>query len=265
MSGPTIATTARYPDLRGKVVLVTAGGAGIGRAIAERFCLEGALVHVCDVNDQALGELEAAAPGVNGHHADVASATAVAALFAKIGPSIDVLVNNAGIGGPRAPIEHIEADDWSRTLEVNLSGAFFCLREATRRMKPAGRGCVINISTSSVRTALPNRTAYIVSKAGLMGLTHNAARELGPAGIRVNAILPGYIDNPRGAAITAAIAAERGLPVERVREEALRFISMRTMIDPGEVAAMAVFLASDEARHVSGQFIGVDGHQEWEG
>jgi NAD(P)-dependent dehydrogenase (short-subunit alcohol dehydrogenase family) len=265
MPESTTAMAARYPDLKDKVVLVTAGGAGIGRAIAERFCDEGASVHVCDVNERALGDLKAATRGINGHCTDVASATAVAALFEDIGPAIDVLVNNAGIGGPRAPIDRIDTDDWSRTLDVNLSGAFFCLREATRRMKPLGKGCIINISTSSVRTALPNRTPYIVSKAGLMGLTHNAARELGPAGIRVNAILPGYIDNPRGAAITAAIAAERGIPVERVREDALRYISMRTMIDPTEVAAMAVFLASDEARHVSGQFIGVDGHQEWEG
>jgi NAD(P)-dependent dehydrogenase (short-subunit alcohol dehydrogenase family) len=251
--------------LRGQVVLVTAGGGGIGRAIAERFLLEGALVHVCDVDERALSDLKATRAAISGHLADVASASQVAALFQEIGPTVDVLVNNAGIGGPRAPIEEIETEDWSRTLDVNLSGAFFCLREAARRMKPRGRGCVINISTSSVRTALPNRTPYIVSKAGLMGLTHNAARELGPAGVRVNAILPGYIDNARGAAITAAIARERGVTEATVRQENLRFISMRAMISPSEVASMAAFLASDEARHVSGQFIGVDGHQEWEG
>jgi NAD(P)-dependent dehydrogenase (short-subunit alcohol dehydrogenase family) len=256
-------TGARFPELRGRVALVTAGAAGIGRAVADRLAAEGVETHVCDVSEAALREA-AEASGLRAHLADVASAAAVADLFAAIGPRLDILVNNAGVAGPRAPIEAVEEADWRRTLDVNLTGAFLCLREAARRMKAAGRGSVINISTSSVRTGLPNRTPYVVSKAGLMGLTHNAARELGAFGVRVNAILPGYVDNPRGSALTAAIAAERGVGVETVRAETLRFISMRAMIDPEEVASVAAFLASDEALHVTNQYIGVDGNSEWE-
>ena len=131
-------------------------------------------------------------------------------------------------------------------------------------MKAAGKGAIVNISTSSVRSGLPSRTPYIVSKFGLMGLTINAARELGPYNVRVNAVLPGYVDGPRSRAVAAALAAEQGVAVEAIRDRAVEFISMRTQVQPSDVAEMVWFLASPAARFVSGQFVGVDGNQEWE-
>lgn len=245
-------------------VLVTAGAAGIGLAVAERFGAAGATVMVCDIDE---GALAAAPPGLTGVQCDVADADEVAALFKKVASDmggLDVLVNNAGIGGGQAAIEDITDADWQRTLDVNLSGMFHCLRAAVPGMKAQGSGAVINISTASVRTGLPGRMPYVASKHGVMGLTLNAARELGPNNIRCNAILPGLIDNERGRGLVAARAEERGISTGEAEDEYLRYISMRCWIDPAEVGDLAVFLSSDQARHISGQFIAVDGHMEWE-
>jgi NAD(P)-dependent dehydrogenase (short-subunit alcohol dehydrogenase family) len=249
------------------VVLVTAGASGIGRVIAERFATGGMRVFVCDNDSAALDRCRNELPGITGIRTDVADPAAVQALFALIlgvAGRVDVLVNNAGVAGPRAPIDEIDTNAWRRTLAVNLDGAFYCLREAARLMKVARQGAIVNISTSSVRCGLPSRTPYIVSKSGLMGMTLNAARELGPYGIRVNAVLPGYVDGPRANAVASALAAERGVPVENIHAEAVSFISMRSPVQPHDVAEMVWFLASPSARFVSGQFIGVDGNQEWE-
>lgn len=246
-------------------VLVTAGASGIGRAIAERFADAGAHVRICDVSEAAIAALAEARPDIAATHADVSDEADVAAMFDAVGPKLDILVNNAGIGGPRGPIEDIDDAEWERTLAVNLTGAMRVTRRAIRLMKPARQGAIVNISTASVRTGLPNRTAYVASKEGLMGFTANLARELGPHNIRCNAILPGLIDNPRGRALVAQAAEEQGRTVADVEAEILRFVSMRCWIDPAEVGDLAVFLASPAARHITGQFIGVCGGAEWEG
>jgi NAD(P)-dependent dehydrogenase (short-subunit alcohol dehydrogenase family) len=131
-------------------------------------------------------------------------------------------------------------------------------------MKAQKSGAIINISTVSVRTGMTNRLPYITSKQGVMGLTHNVARELGPWNIRCNAILPGLIDNTRGRAILARKAEADGRTLEETEEEYLRYISMRCWIKPKEVGDLVVFLSSEKAKHISGQFIAVDGHMEWE-
>ena len=125
-------------------------------------------------------------------------------------------------------------------------------------------GTIINISTVSVRTGMTNRLPYITSKQGVMGLTHNVARELGPWNIRCNAILPGLIDNTRGRAILARKAEADGKTLEETEAEYLKYISMRCWIEPKEVGDLVVFLSSEKAKHISGQFIAVDGHMEWE-
>jgi NAD(P)-dependent dehydrogenase (short-subunit alcohol dehydrogenase family) len=175
-----------------------------------------------------------------------------------------VLVNNAGIGGPRAAIEDIDDDGWDRTIAVNLTGMFYCIREAARVMKPQKSGCIINISTGSVRTGLPMRLPYVASKQGVMGMTHNVARELGPFNIRCNAILPGLIDNARGRSLVARAAQEAGKSFEEAEAEMLKYISLRCWIDPLEIADTALFFASHAGRHISGQFLGVCGNIEWE-
>jgi NAD(P)-dependent dehydrogenase (short-subunit alcohol dehydrogenase family) len=247
-----------------RTVLVTAGASGIGRAIAEVFAEAGDRVHVCDVAPQALDALRIERPEIITHQADVADPAAVARLFEALGDRLDVLVNNAGVGGPRAPIEDTDEGEWEHTVAVNLNGAFFVAKHAARLMKRAGTGAIVNVSTATVRTGLPLRSAYVASKHGLMGLTQNLARELGPFGIRVNAVLPGPIDNPRGRALVQRLADEQGKSFAEVEAQVLRYCSMRSWIDPREVGEVALFLASAAARHVTGQFIGVDGGVEWE-
>ena len=177
---------------------------------------------------------------------------------------LDVLVNNAGIAGPTAAVESVTPAEWDRTLAVNLSGQFYCARLAVPALKQAGGGSIINISSTSGRTGLPLRVAYAVSKHAVMGLTETLARELGPDGIRVNAILPGWINNDRNRRVVQMKAAELGIAPEAYVREGLQFVSMRTMIEMSEVAQMALFLSSAAARHVSGQAIGVCGNVEYE-
>lgn len=243
--------------------LVTAAGAGIGRAIAGRLVAAGYRVFGCDLSADAF----AATEGMEHIVADISCPSDVTAMFdqivAKAG-TLDLLVNNAGIGGPRAPLDEIEPDAWDATIAVNLNGMFYCMRAAAALMKAAGSGVIVNISTSSVLTGLPLRAPYVASKAGVLGLTRNAARELGPHGIRCNAILPGLIDNPRGRALVQKLADERGQSFAEAEAGFLRYVSLRCWIDPSEIGDLTVFLASDAARHITGQSIAVDGNVEWE-
>jgi NAD(P)-dependent dehydrogenase (short-subunit alcohol dehydrogenase family) len=253
--------------LDGARVVVTAGGRGIGAAIVEQFVASGARVHVVDVEQQAIDEICAAHSHVAGAVADISDPAQVSEYFkraiAALG-GIDVLVNNAGIGGPRGFVEDIDESEWVRTIAVNLNGMFFCIKQVMPTMKIQGAGCIINIGTSSVRTGLPKRTPYIASKSGVVGFSHTLARELGPFNIRCNVIMPGMIDNSRGRMLVQQAADEAGSTFEEIEAAALKNNSMRTWIDPHEVGDTAVFLASHGARHITGQVIGVCGNAEWE-
>lgn len=253
--------------LRDQVVVVTAGAANIGLAIAARFLAAGARTYVCDVSPHALAAALEAQPALRGHVADVSDTDQVeeflAAVRAEAG-AVDVLVNNAGIAGPRGPIEAISYADWRATMEVNLNGMFYCTRQVVPAMKSRGSGVILNISTSSARTGMVNRAPYVTSKAAVLGLTYNLARELGPFGIRCNAILPGPMDTPRGRQLLEALAAEQDRTVAEVEAEHLRFTSLRSWVAPEEIGDVAVFLASPAARHITGQMIGVCGNTEWE-
>ncbi len=251
----------------GKRVIVTAGGSGIGRAIVDRFVAAGAQVHTCDVQQEFLDDAIASSDRVSGTIADVGVPDQVEALVADAVDAmggVDVLVNNAGIGGPNAALEDISYEDWDRTIAVNLNGMFYCIKNVAPHMKAQESGCIVNISTASAKVALPQRSPYVASKVGVLGLTHTVAREYGPFGIRCNSILPGLIDNERGRGIVARQAAERGISTEEREAEFLEFISLKCWIDPSEVGDLAVFLASDAGRHITGQEIGMDGNVEWE-
>lgn len=245
-----------------RTVLVTAGAAGIGLAIATLFAERGDRAAVCDVDPRALDRARAA--GLIAINSDVADRASVAQLVAEVGP-VEVLVNNAGLAGPVGDIEATDADDWQRCFAVNVHGAFNAIAAVVPAMRLAGTGSIVNISTASTVTGIPRRSAYIASKWALEGLTRNLARELGPANIRVNAIRPGFMDTERMQGIMARIAGETGRAVLDVEAEALSYISMRTKIQPVEIAEMAWFLASDAGRHITGQIVGVDGNAEWEG
>jgi NAD(P)-dependent dehydrogenase (short-subunit alcohol dehydrogenase family) len=248
-------------------VLVTGAASGIGLAIATRFLVEGARVHIADVSDQAIAAAREQHPSLTATRADVGHPAEVEGLFADATAALrglDVLVNNCGIAGPAAPLEEVTPEEWDRTIGVNLSGMFYCIRLAVPLFKAQRSGCIINIATTSAKTGIPNRLPYVASKAGVLGLSYNVARELGRWNIRCNAILPGLVDNPRGRGIVRRLASERGVPVDQVEQDFLAHISMRTWVSPDEIAQAAVFLASDRARHITGQQIAVDGNVEWE-
>lgn len=248
-------------------VLVTGAGQSVGRAMAEAFLARGDGVWICDADAGLLERVLAANPGLGGSRCDVAEEAEVEALFADAMAAmgrVDVLVNTVGIAGPRGPVESLSYADWRRTLQVNLDGMFLTVARAVPGMKARKRGCIVNFSSGSTRTAMPLRTPYVASKAAVEGFTRGLARELGPHGIRVNAILPGMIDNERMQAIIDRVAEQEGRTPAEVEADYLSFISMRTKITPQEIAETVLFLASDAARHISGQLIGVDGNIEWE-
>jgi len=254
-------------SVEGLRVIVTAGGAGIGRRIATRFREHGARVFVCDVSEPALAELRGIEPEIGTALADVGDPAAVSRLFdaalAALG-GLDALVNNAGISGPTAATEDVTPADWDRTLAVNISGQFYCARLAIPAMKRAGGGSIVNVSSTSGKTGLPLRLPYAVSKHAVMGLTETLAREVGPHGIRVNTILPGFMNNARSQRIIREKSEALGITPGAYLAQGLQFVSLRTMIEDDEVADMALFLCSPAARHVTGQAIGVCGNVEYE-
>jgi NAD(P)-dependent dehydrogenase (short-subunit alcohol dehydrogenase family) len=250
--------------LQGSRVIVTAGGSGIGLAIARGCAQAGALVHIGDLR---IPDQQSLDPGITAATMDAGNSRDVAKFFhealAALGP-IDVLVNNVGIAGPTAAAQDITEEEWRQTLDVNLTSHFLCAQHVIPAFRERKRGCIINISSVSAYTNLPFRLPYVVSKLGVIGLTKALARELGPDGIRVNAILPGWVNNLRGRRVVERKAEEMGTSFEALAAESLRYISMRSMIDESEIADLVVFLASESARHITGQEIGVDAGFEYE-
>ncbi|MCC6534852.1 MAG: SDR family oxidoreductase [Burkholderiales bacterium] len=253
-------------QLRGKRAVITGAGAGIGRVIADAFIANGAKVHVCDVSDTALAEFRQAHPEAGASVCDVADATQVDLLFdaaQRLLGGLDILVNNAGITGPRfTRVEDMAPQDWERTLAVNINGQFYCARRAIPLLKKAGGGVILNMSSTAGRLGYPLRTPYAASKWAVIGFTQSLAMELGAHNIRVNALLPGFVDGPRSRALRASQAAERGVSMDLIEQEMFQKVSLRRRVSPNDVAAMAVFAASDWGANISGQSLGVCGNTE---
>jgi NAD(P)-dependent dehydrogenase (short-subunit alcohol dehydrogenase family) len=251
--------------LAGKRVLVTAGGAGIGRAIAAAFLAEGARVWICDIDPDALTDTKSRYPELGASRTDVADERTVDEMFEAVQQAfggLDCLINNAGIAGPTGRIENLEPEAWRRCVAVNLEGPFLCTRRAVPLLKAAGGGAVVNISSTAGLMGYPLRTPYAAAKWGVIGLIRSLAIELGPHGIRVNAICPGSVEGARMARVIRAEAAARDVSEDAVREAYVRTTSLRSFISPEDVAAMALFLCSDLGASISGQAIAVDGNTE---
>ena len=252
-------------DLSGLRAIVTAGAAGIGRAIAETFLASGASVHVCDVAADALADFGRAHPAAGTGRADVSDASQVGRYFATALAALgglDVLVNNAGVAGPTAPVEDIDPKDWDRTIAVNLNGMFYCARQAVPALKAAGGGAIVNMSSVAGRLGFPLRSPYAASKWGIVGFTQTLAMELGPFNVRVNAILPGVVEGERIERVIAAKAAALGIGKDEQRARRLSQVSLRRMVSAGDVAHMAAFLCSPLGRNVTGQALSVCGNVE---
>jgi NAD(P)-dependent dehydrogenase (short-subunit alcohol dehydrogenase family) len=247
------------------VALITAGAAGIGRAMAEAFISQGLRVHVCDIDQGAIDAFLQANPEASATLADVADVAQVDQVFAELADRhgrLDVLVNNAGIAGPTAHVEDIETTDWDQTIAVNLNGQFYCARRAVPMLKAVRGGSIINISSNAAFSGLPLRAPYSAAKWAVIGFTKTLAMELGPDGIRVNAICPGSVEGPRIDAVIERDAQRRGIAAEEIRDLYLRQSSLRSFISAEDVANLAVFLASDAGAKISGQALGLDGHTE---
>jgi NAD(P)-dependent dehydrogenase (short-subunit alcohol dehydrogenase family) len=249
-------------DIAGLRVLVTAGAGGIGLEIARAFVREGARVHVCDVDRNALDALSRTDPAVTRSVTDVSDRAAVAQLFdealSELG-GLDCLINNAGIAGPTGRVEEIAPEDWDRTLAINITGHFNCTRLAVPHLKKSANPSIVNLSSAAGKFGFPLRSPYSASKWGVVGVTKTWAMELGEFGVRVNAILPGIVEGDRIRRVFEAKARERGVPMDEQMRLALQQASIKEMIQPQQLADMIVFLASPLARTVSGQAISVDG------
>lgn len=243
-------------------VIVTAGAAGIGKAMAAAFAQAGAKVAVCDVDEAALAEFRAEFPGHHAYACDVSEEEQVAELFedaaAALG-GLDVLINNAGIAGPTARVEEVTLADWRRTLAINLDGQFLCARASVPLLRKAGGGTIVNLSSAAGRFGFARRSPYSTSKWGVIGFTKSLAIELGPDNIRVNAILPGAVDGPRIRRVIAAKAEAMGVPIDEMTARYAAKASLGRLIDADDIARMAVFLAGPGGRNISGQALSVDG------
>ena len=249
--------------LRGRRVLVTAGAGGIGLCITDTLTALGARVVVCDVSDDALAAVRPRV--VAAVRADVSSEAEVDALFEETAAALgglDALVNNAGIAGPTGGVDEIDPADWRRCLDVCLTGQFLCARRAVPMLKAAGGGAIVAMSSAAGRFGYAFRTPYAAAKWGVIGLTQSLAKELGPAGIRVNAVLPGIIEGPRMEGVIAHRAQQVGVSHQEMKARYLGNISMRRMTSPWDVAATVAFLLSDAGANISGQSLGVDGNVE---
>jgi NAD(P)-dependent dehydrogenase (short-subunit alcohol dehydrogenase family) len=251
--------------LKGQRVLVTAGAGGIGLAITDTLAALGARLVVCDVADDALAAMAGHAGIEAAVKADVSSEADVDALFETVTGTLgglDALVNNAGIAGPTGGVDEIAPQDWRRCLDVGLTGQFLCARRAVPLIKAAGGGSIVSMSSAAGRHGYAFRTPYSAMKFGVIGFTQSLAKELGPFGIRVNAILPGIIEGPRIESVIGARARQVGVSHDEMKQRYLQNISLRRMTSPYDVAAMVAFLLSDAGCNISGQSLGVDGNVE---
>ena len=246
-------------------VMITASASGIGRVIAKAFAAEGAKVHICDVNEEALAEFREEFPEIAATHVNVRSEGEIDAWFDEalddLG-SLDVLINNAGVKGPTAPVDDIDYADWRECLEICLDSHFLCARRAAPVMKAQKSGAIINLSSTAGLYGFGNRTPYAAAKWAVIGLTKSLAVELGPHNVRCNAICPGAVRGDRINRVIQGEADARGVDFDVVARERVGSQSISRFVEPDEIADMCLFLGSPAAKMVNGQVIAVDGHLE---
>ena len=244
-------SSAIYPSLKGKRVVITGGASGIGAALVAGFAGQGARVAFLDILEDEGRALASSLKADCGsgpafHPCDLTDLRAVADTFAAIGP-VDVLVNNAA-NDDRHVLADVTPAYWDDRMAVNLRHLLFCAQAVVPAMKAAGGGAIINFSSIAWHLGLPGLVLYETAKAGIVGMTRGLARELGPDGIRVTAIVPGNVKTPR----QMLWYSEEG-EAEIVEQQCLK-----ARIEPENVAALALFLASDDGRMCTGHEYWVD-------
>jgi len=242
-------------------VLVTAGAAGIGREIVRAFAAGGATVFVCDIDAEGLRALAEEIEGLKTGVCDVSSRNDIERMVGEAVQALgglDVLVNNAGISGPTAPVEDMDPDEWEKVIQVDLNGTFNVTRLAIPHLKKSKAGVIINMSSVAGRFGYANRSPYCTTKWGIIGFTKTLSIELGEHGIRANAILPGAVDGPRIQRVFEGRAKQSSKSLDEIEQEAMAVQSIKRLVDPRDIAALAVFLASDAAKSISGQMLPID-------
>lgn len=246
-------------------ILVTAGAGGIGKEIARAFLAAGDAVYTCDIDEQALAAAAEEMPGLKASVCDVGDRgqieSMVADCAAQLG-GIDVLVNNAGIAGPTAPVKDVDPDEWEQVLKIDLTGTFLVTRFTIPHLIASGDGAIITMSSAAGRFGYANRSPYSTAKWGLIGFAKTLAMELGEHGIRSNAILPGAVDGERIQKVFQGRADATEASLEEIKAEAMANQSLKYLVDPKDIAALAVFLASDAAKSISGQILPIDGDMQ---
>ena len=248
-----------------KVVLVSGAASGIGRRVAERFLEQGDAVHICDSSTENAAVFCPANPKATATVADIGNRVDVDKVFADLleyHGRLDVLINNAGVAGPAGPVETCDEDGWDHCIQVNLSGTFYMTKRAIPLLRKSRSASIINVASTAGLMGCPSRSPYVASKWAQIGLTKTWAMELGPDGIRVNAVCPTSVEGPRIEGVIEREAQQRGLTPDSVRAGYLRQTSMRAFVTADEVADTILFLASDQAAKISGQSLAVDGHTE---
>jgi 3-hydroxybutyrate dehydrogenase len=248
--------------LNGKTALITGGGRGIGRAIALAFAREGARIAVAA---RTAEQVEQVATEI-GNEAialvcDVADPESVAHMFSQMRERLgeaDILVNNAGVA-ESATLVNTTDELWHRHLSINLSGTFYCTRAALPAMLKKGWGRVINIASIAAKAGAPYIAAYSASKHGVLGLTRSIALEVATTGITVNAICPGYVDTEMVSRGVEQITSKTGRTAEEALDTLKKMSPQNRLVTPEEVAAVALLLASEEGRGITGQGINIDG------
>jgi len=258
----------RDGEWSGQAVLITGGGGGLGRNLALAFAKEGAAVAVADtLGERVEGvaeELKSAGARAVALIGDITKLADCERWVAKVVERfgrLDVLVNNAGIGGPVGPVAEIDVDGWQQTLMVNLTGAMLCSRAALAEMLLRRSGSIVNVASNVGKRGLALRSPYVVSKWGMLGLTQTLALEVAQTGIRVNAVCPGPIRGERVDGYIRKQAQALGVTEEAVRQQWISEVPMRRMIEPDEVSEVVLFLASGRASAMTGQAINITAGQ----
>jgi len=240
--------------LNGKKALVTGGSRGIGRAICEALARQGAFIYInyasrAEAAEETLQRCKALGGDGEILKFNVGSSEEVATAFEKIKSQggLDILVNNAGVTGDGLLLR-MKDDDWQNVININLNGAFYCIREASKLMTKARYGRIINISSVVGEMGNAGQSSYVASKAGLIGLTKSVAKELAARSITCNAITPGFIETDMTEVLD-----------EKLKNELLSRIPLARFAAPAEVASLVAFLSNDESAYITGQVIGVNG------
>lgn len=249
--------------VEGKRVLVTAGAAGIGQAIAQGFSEAGAQVWVTDIAEAAVES--ARGQGFRATVSNAADESQVADLAAEVSAewgTLDVLVNNAGIAGPTGAIENLDSQAWLSTFDVNIHSQFYCVKHLLPLLRTSAKASIVNLSSAAGRLGMAGRSPYSATKWAVVGLTKTLAIELGGENIRCNAICPGAVGGPRIEGVIESKAEMLGKSVDEVTGLYTGQSSLNKLADASDIGNMAVFLASDMASHVNGQAMPVDGNTE---